>query len=1160
MIILDIRTFTAKVFTLLIILVFIYPTLLLADPNANITFQHLSVQNGLVDDNVKAFLEDSHGFLWIGTQNGLSRFDGYSFENYTPGGNDKISLLGEHIRVIREDYHGNIWLATNTGISCFHTREKKFTHYPAMPEIKGGLPNNNIQDIELTSKNDIFIGTGGNGLVHFNVKTQTFTQIEAVDKGGHEYNYHLLEISQISKNILLLVYGNGKISAYNILTGEYKLLNNYLDAVNVSNGYQLAKIDSLSYALFNGNLKGYYRLELKHEKTMVDISNLVFYDSPEIHNIIDFITDSNDEWWVSLNGEGILRHNPKTHKNHHYSSNQVDNSSISSDIIICLYEDRLNNIWVGTQTHGISVYYRNRYKFELLRNKVNDPNSLVFNNVTSVFVDADNMLWIGTDGRGVNRYNPKTGIFELFSPEGEGIYNMFKTGKILSITQDNNRNLYFGEWGNGLIYYNPTTHEKRRYNITPLNDNENNLAGNNIWHVYADSKDQIWITTIGMGLMVFNPADESLKSYTSDVNDPYSIPDNFTFDVLEDNKNRIWVSTAGNGFCYLDTKTGKFTNYPEQADKASGLQSKLVWSLYEDSKNNLWVGTSQGLHKMLDMNGNFEVYTTAHGLAGNEICMMREDQHGNLWIGTNNGLTKFDPISGECVNFTENEGLQGPKFNYHRPGKFNDGSLVFCGTKGVNIFHPDSIKLDSVPPRIVFTKFSLFNKEVYPKQQYNNQVILHEAIEYTDSIELNHLNNVFTIEFSALHFSIPEENKYKYKLIGFDNSWKSTGTSRRFATYTNLNPGNYTFIVTASNPDGVWNKEGIHLHIKILPPWWATWWFRSIVIITLMAVIIGYYFYRIYQFKTQKRYLEAEIDKHTKELKNKNLQLSEQAESLNETNTIMEERQQIIEEQSEELRVQKELVEDNNEILKLQKKELEIRNAELDKLNATKNTLFSIISHDLKNPFSTVLGLLDLLKINFDKYNDAKKRQFIEMVQNSAKNIYALLENLLEWSRSQTESTKYEPTELYYASLVNNLFQLVKDMAAKKNIELISEVDDNLMIYADKNMINTVTRNLVTNAIKFTDSGKVTVSAKEFQHHVIIEVSDTGMGIPAEKAGTIFEVQKNKSTKGTQGEAGTGLGLIICKEFIDAHNGKISVSSEISTGSTFKIELPRKTS
>jgi signal transduction histidine kinase len=381
---------------------------------------------------------------------------------------------------------------------------------------------------------------------------------------------------------------------------------------------------------------------------------------------------------------------------------------------------------------------------------------------------------------------------------------------------------------------------------------------------------------------------------------------------------------------------------------------------------------------------------------------------------------------------------------------------------------------------------------------------------------------------------------------GFEKDWNYTNASRRYVTYTNLNPGKYTFRVKASNNDNVWNDKGVSLRIIILPPWWNTLWFKLISVSAVIFLFVAYFLLRVRNLKNQKALLEQSVTLKTAELQEKNNALIIQAEKLNNSNLLLEEHQKQIEEQSKELLVQKE------ELLKM--------NDELHELNASKDKFFSIIAHDLKNPFNIIIGLSSLLKEEERSGDPATVRESVSVINSSAVQTYRLLENLLDWANSQRGKISFNPESINLSKIIEEEFNMLYDIAKDKNIVLRSYVDNSYAIEADRNMVKTILRNLISNAIKFTHrSGNVEVRAAIRDNNAEITISDNGIGMSEETMAKLFRIDANLTTLGTENEKGTGLGLFLCKEFVEKHGGTISVESKPGNGSVFRFVLPAPT-
>ena len=530
---------------------------------------------------------------------------------------------------------------------------------------------------------------------------------------------------------------------------------------------------------------------------------------------------------------------------------------------------------------------------------------------------------------------------------------------------------------------------------------------------------------------------------------------------------------------------------------------------------------------------SFTSITKKDGLPDNVIKSILEDENSNLWIGTNRGFSKYNPNTKIIKNYSISDGLPSDEFNFHACLLSKSGKLYFGSPKGFISFFPDRIMGNKTIPKIVFTNFYIFNKPVSINGENSS---FRKHINESDRIILSYKQSVFTIKYAALNFISPEKNQYAYKLEGFDKDWSYVGNDRK-ATYTNLDPGEYVFRVKASNNDEVWNEEGISILIIITPPFWQTWWFRAFTVLVLISLLYSIHYIRVMQIEKLNKTLKYKVDQRTKEINRQHLKLQQQTDKLYETNAQLEERQQQVEKQSEELKV---------------------KNEALSEVNAVKDKLFSIVAHDLKSPFNILIGFSELLKSQYDNFDEEKRKNFINKIHGSSERVFGLLENLLAWSRAQQGQIQFSPTLTDLADLLKQNIDLVFEQASKKYIKIqLNNFDPNREVMLDSDLINTIMRNLLTNAIKFSEEkSKILITSSLVNDMIIISVKDSGIGISEEDQKKLFKKNYNFTSFGTNNEKGTGIGLILCKDFVEKHGGVIEFESELGIGSEFKITLP----
>jgi signal transduction histidine kinase len=614
------------------------------------------------------------------------------------------------------------------------------------------------------------------------------------------------------------------------------------------------------------------------------------------------------------------------------------------------------------------------------------------------------------------------------------------------------------------------------------------------------------------------------KSDSSKPNANYQV-----WSINEDKNNRLWIGNNRDISLY-DPQTDNFKHlYFTSSSK----------SLKFDAVGNLWVATrGEGLFFYNTKTGIIKHYTTANGLIQNFIFDMVIDKNKNLWLTTEIGLSKFNPQTETFRDYDADDGLPSNPFNDHSIKNLPNGKVYIGTSNGFIIFRPENIIDDTSKARVVLTAIKLFNKPIEYSFVLGNKNIINGPIGEITELELTskQRDNLF-LEFAALNYSAALKTKYKYILEGLDNSWTETDANHRVVRYTNLSEGVYYFKVKATNGDGVWNETPYILKIVVHPPF-----FKSRIFLISVFLIFTILLFQLFQLmlkkeKRQKKELALIIKERTAELSEKNQLLRKNASILNEANKLLKENQQYI---------------------KGQNKELELQRDELKQLNSTKDKLLSIIAHDLKNPFNILIGFSNILIENFHKYNDNRKLDILQMLFQSAKTGHLLLDNLLLWSRSQSGNIQFTPTRTTPGEIVNLTLLQIKSFASYKNITIDYPLEDaNITITADINMINTVLRNLISNAIKFSQKGStIIIETKSSDHNILFRIKDSGTGMTQDAINNLFIMNKTVSEKGTAGESGTGLGLIICKEFIEKHNGQIWAESEEGKGSTFSFTLP----
>lgn len=1106
----------------------------------DIHFKHLTTDNGFSQGQVRCILQDSYGFIWIGTDNGLSRYDGQNFVVYKHNPLNKHSISISDIRCIFEDSKGNIWIGTFIGLDLYDRKLDRFTRFkPKVIESVGAI----IED----GKGNLWFGSHGS-LYYYNTHTD---ELKRYTKETNKLSNNFIRSIVIDKNERIWL---ATINGLNCFDASNETFKSYYHDIRDNTSIRSNKIAILlvdyKNRLWVGTDKGldlftnsqdasgkgvfkHFRHNPLDNKTIAEGS------------IMSLLEDSEHNLWIGTEFEGLDRLDLKKLDTDnpaffHYKNDPAQATSLSNNTVISLLEDRQKNLWVGTYSKGLSVFNRSSMRFSAAFDNQEKGYALSSNFVNSFFEEED-FLWVGTD-MGLNQVNKKTGKIKTFLNDPLNPRSI-SSNWIQAILKDSRGNLWIGTRGGGLNKFSYQSGTFTRFLNDPMDSSS--LLSNSIFSIYEDKKKNLWLGSLEGGLILFDRDKLSFKNYN---NNPSNSP-SYVTQICGAPQDGLWLLTIRTVDFFTPGK--KQVTYAHNPQDPHSISSDINNCLHRDRNNNLWVGTDKGLNVLDVQTNRFKTYTTEDGLPDNTVKAILEDDHGNLWVSTNKGISKFiDAIKYPSIarfkNYAPSDGLQGHEFNRRACYKDSRGGMYFGGTKGINYFHPDSIKDNTDIPEVRITDFLILNK---PLQIGAEHSPLKQNIYFTEEITLSYRLSVFTIKFVALNFISPERNQYAYKMEGFDKEWNYIGNVAE-APYMNLKPGRYTFRVKASNNDGVWNETGTSLKIVITPPWWATWWFKLIIGLVIVLVALVIYYIRFSYYRNREKELNYLVQKRTKELEV--------------TNKLLMERQQRIEDQAAELYAQTESLQQSNDMLiekqkyiEKQSTELEETNKQLSFLNATKDKIFSIIAHDLRNPFHTVMGFSELLMLKFNKLPQEKVSKYIQLIHTASLNGNNLLENLLHWSRSQTGKITFEPEPIDLSQVIRQTLNLININAHHKNITIDISVGSATQIFADPNMILTILRNLISNAIKFTpENGHISISSVSQLSYAEITIEDNGIGIAKEIQTTLFESNSGVSTRGTNNEQGTGLGLILCREFVERHGGKIWVESELGKGSKFKFTIP----
>lgn len=1058
-----------------------------------LTAQNWTLEDGLPVNTVGRITQDSLGYLWISTYDGLVRFDGMEFKIYNysntsemPHNRTTIVFLQDKDRLWVSLEYGGVLLKENGGFRHFGN-QTNFTDsdLTQMHEFSDGRmffithsglyvfdgeefsmffksdkpAQNQVHSIFEDHDNSIWVATN-NGLLHFTPSGELLA------------DYHKSSVQQDNRILEVLRSNEGNITV-GTDSGVYELQNGELvqpEIYAVTASHPIYKIyHDEDKTLFFSAGEVFYRDESKTLKIQPNHLGL-----KEIYR--EFYMDSVGRLWLigtsgslALFENGLIR--PFT-----------EIPDISDYFFNNVFEDREGNIWFGTSGNGLIAVSESKVR------SLGTPEGLSGDNILAMYEDSNGRYWVGTRGDGLNLIDGNT-ITHYDATDG------IASNIIQAISEDGNGDIWVGYHQKGLnkITQNGFEH------YTP----GNNVEINDVRSIYTHSNGDMWLGTYG-GLIKFDPSGSDHVLYDKD--------DGLTGTkiryITEAPDGALWTGSLDGGVSRF--YQGTFTNYTTE----EGLSSNNIRSIYIDEYDagTVWIGSeNNGLNRLKD--GKISYINMDDGLPDHIIHWISQDENGWLWMSSNRGVFKInkselnayldkDSDIFTLLHYGRAEGMRNPEGNgsVQEAGlRTSDGYFWFATQEGVAIFSQDQTGTQKFPPTVLINSITAGGNSYT-----SNEVVIDKGYKS------------FTVNFHALTFPSSEKARFRYRLIGVDDSWNEI-SDQRSASYNDVPSGDYKFEVLAANNNGIWSKKPAIASITVQPFFYEQPWF---FILVLALIIVGYY------GTTQIRY---------RYLLNKQRKL-----------------ESIIQEQTAELRQERNDLQVKNEIIRRQA-------AELEESNRTKDKFFSIIAHDLRNPFQAILGFTELILLDVDDSTPKELTENLHNIKNSAKQLLDLVENLLKWASLQTGKIQIDPEWIDLSDLLEQTRELLEHVAEQKGITIsVSDLaPDEAKIYADQNMLQTVLRNLVSNALKFTESGgEVKLKLAKRDDHYLIEVKDNGIGMPQKFAENLLRLDTNTSRPGTEDERGSGLGLLICKEMITLHGGTISVKSEEKKGTTFTIKLP----
>jgi len=832
--------------------------------NNSIKFEHLSIEQGLSQSTINTILQDSQGFMWFGTIDGLNKYDGYEVTIFHHQPDNLYSIVGNTINVLYEDKKGLIWIGTqNRGISIYNRIKNKFftINYLHAKELSPRMLD--VNAISEDINNNIWIGTQ-DGL--FLLKRKTKMVLDFHPNKSNSKSISGSEIHKIfsSDNLLLIATEKG-ISKFDSKNGSFTnfTLGHSSEANNVHD--IIADRDNLLWITTDNGLY----LTKYQEDSLVILKHYSAEDYKNLNSnyLSSIAIDKENLVWIGTQNKGLVQLNPNTNKFFSYNHDPTFAFSLSVDNVKSLCLDKTGVLWIGTSLGGVNKWNKTAQGMDVFRHNPYDSNSLSTSQIRSIFQDKKGVFWIGTVDGGLNRWNAASNTFVHFNHEF-GNEKSLASNHVRAIFEDSRNNFWIGTDGGGLDLMNRETGTFTHFKV---NKTENNsISSNQIYRIYEDKQKQLWIVTFGGGLNKFDYKTKNFTVYKHISNKPESLSSNFLTSMIQDKKGNYWISSYGGGLDLWDGKSNEFKHFKYDNENPKSIGEDRIYSIFEDSKGIIWIGTKgAGLNRYNPSDNSFTKFTEKDGLPNNVVMGIIEDGDGFLWLSTNGGLCRFNPDNGVTRNYDINDGLQSNEFLVGSYYKSKDGKILFGGVNGLNAFYAKDIKDNPNVPDLLITRFQVFNTDFD----------LDSNISVKKQIELKWFQNFISFDFVSINYIFSEKNQYAYRLIGYDKDWNKV-KYRRFANYTNLPPGDYTFQVKGSNNDGIWNKEGAKVKIIIHPAWWQTKLARYGGIILLIIAMYLFIRARFKRVEKQKIKLEKLVQERTAEVVAQKEQIEEHMKEI----------------------------------------------------------------------------------------------------------------------------------------------------------------------------------------------------------------------------------------------------------------------------------------